>query len=245
MNPGPLDFTFVALFAVGLLLFEHYVFWPRFRSALESGVPAARANGYRRIMIGQWAIAAIAVAIWIAMQRPWSDLRLIVPHGWRLAAGIALVAAFALLMAVQARSVSRIAPEKRVAYRSKLGRVAFLLPHTRDELRWFAALSVTAGICEELLYRGYVLWTFTPSLGLTGAALATIVLFGAGHAYQGRSHGIRATAAGAVMTGVVLLTGSLVPAIVLHALMDLGGGNVGYHLLNDPAPSGTSSAPAA
>jgi membrane protease YdiL (CAAX protease family) len=243
--PGPLDFTFVAMFSVALLLFEYFVFWPRFRAALDSGISGARRDGYLRIMIGQWAIAAVALAIWIAMHRPWSDLRLVAPHGWRLAAGIAIVAAFALLMSAQARSVSRIPPEKRARYRSKLGSVTFLLPHTREEFRWFAALSITAGICEELLYRGYVLWTFTPSLGLAAAALASIVLFGAGHAYQGPSHGIRATAAGAVMTGIVLLTGSLIPAMVLHALMDLGGGVVGYQLLNDPAPAGTSSAPAA
>ncbi len=240
--PGPLDFTFVALFSVVLLLFEHFVFWPRFRAALESGRSGARRDGYRRIMIGQWAIAAVALAIWIATHRPWSDLRLVAPHGWHLAAGIAIVAAFALLMSAQVRSLSRVAPEKRATYRSKLGSVTFLLPHTREELRWFAALSITAGICEELLYRGYALWTFTPSLGLYGAALAIIVLFGAGHAYQGPSHAIRATAAGAVMTAVVLLTGSLIPAIVLHALMDLGGGAVGYRLLNDGARAGASSA---
>ena len=242
--PGPLDFGFVVLFSVVLLLFEYFVFWPRFRAALESAVPGARRDGYRRIMIAQWAIAAIALAIWTAMHRPWSDLRLVAPHGWALVGGIGVVAGFVLAMSAQVWSLSRVGREKRTAYRSKLGNVAFLLPHTREEFRWFAALSITAGICEELLYRGYVIWTFTPSFGLVGAALASVVLFGAGHAYQGPSHGIRATLAGAVMTAIVVLTGSLIPAMVLHALMDLGGGIVGYQLLNDSVPADATITPA-
>jgi hypothetical protein len=36
------------------------------------------------------------------------------------------------------------------------------------------------------------------------------------------------------MTGIVLLTGWLVPAMAVHALMDLSAGVLGYLLLRDP-----------
>jgi membrane protease YdiL (CAAX protease family) len=231
--PGPIDYAFVAFFAVVLSVFEYLVFWPRFRAAILSGAPNARRDGYRRVLIGQWLIAGVAIAIWASAHRPWRDLGLVVPGGWRLAVSIALVAVVALLAALQLRSVLRVAPEKRAALRPKLGALAFLLPHTREEYRWFSALSITAGVCEELLFRGFLLWTLRPWLGLYGAALAVVVLFGAGHAYQGGSSGIRATAAGAAMTGIVLLTGWLIPAMAVHALMDLSAGVLGYVLLRD------------
>jgi membrane protease YdiL (CAAX protease family) len=234
--PGPIDFAFLVFFAVVLPVIEYRVFFPRFRAALAAGTPGARRNGYRRITAGQWLIAAAGVALFARTGRPWTDLGLIIPSGWRAAAAIAIAGAFALLLAVQLRSVARLAPEKLAKVRASIASLAFLLPHTREERDWFVALSVTAGICEEFLYRGVLIWTLRPSLGLAGAALASILLFGAGHAYQGPKHGIRATAAGIVMTAIVLLTGSLLPAMLVHASMDLGAGFLGYRLLND-APS--------
>jgi membrane protease YdiL (CAAX protease family) len=47
---------------------------------------------------------------------------------------------------------------------------------------------------------------------------------------------VKATIIGAVMATVVLATGSLVAAMILHALIDAVGGTVGYLLLrNDPS----------
>jgi hypothetical protein len=42
------------------------------------------------------------------------------------------------------------------------------------------------------------------------------------------------------MAAIVLSTGSLIPAMIVHALIDIGGGTVGYLLLRD-----VSTAPAA
>ena len=62
-----------------------------------------------------------------------------------------------------------------------------------------------------------------------------VVAFGIGHSYQGRKGAIRATLAGAVMAIIVLSTNSLVPAMIVHALIDAGSGTVGYWILREPA----------
>jgi membrane protease YdiL (CAAX protease family) len=103
-----------------------------------------------------------------------------------------------------------------------------LSPHTRSELSWWVAVSLSAGFCEEFIFRGYLIWAFQPVLGLWGAAGFSVVVFAAAHAYQG-AKGILATGVvGSLLTLVVLISGSLWPAIALHALTDIGAGLVAW-----------------
>ena len=101
--------------------------------------------------------------------------------------------------------------------------VAALLPRTPVERRMFAALAVTAGICEELLYRGFGLaalrWV-APGLGTAALIVITGAAFGFAHLYQGRMGVIATGLLGAYFAWIVIATGSLVPVILLHALLD-------------------------
>jgi membrane protease YdiL (CAAX protease family) len=234
--PAAADLAFVFLLLVVASIYEYVYFWPRFRAAAAAGRPDARLWGYRRGVIGQWMFATAALAIWMLYGRPWTALRLGVPHGWRLALSAAFVAAALALVALQLWSVRRLSPERRSAARPKLGNVAFMLPRIAAEQRWFIALSITAGVCEELLYRGYLVWIIAPWLGPLGGMAAIVGAFGISHAYQGRTGAIRATLAGAVMAAIVLSSGSLIPAMIVHALIDIGGGTVGYWLLREEQP---------
>ncbi|HKC40660.1 MAG TPA: type II CAAX endopeptidase family protein [Gemmatimonadales bacterium] len=237
--------TIDGVFVVSLLgvasLYEHFYFWPRFRADVAAERPAARTHAYRRGVLGQWLLTIAAFAIWTSRQRPWAALRLTLPQGWRLALGLGFVLAAVALLALQLWSAGRLSPERRVAARPKLGSVAFMLPHTAREQRWFATLAITAGFCEELLYRGYLPWFFAPWLGPVGAMILVVAAFGLSHTYQGRKGAIKATLAGAVMAAIVLSTGSLIPAMIVHALIDIGGGTVGYWLLREQGQPQTSN----
>ncbi len=102
---------------------------------------------------------------------------------------------------------------------------------------------MTAGICEELLFRGFFIWTLQPWLTAWGAGIFGAVLFGFAHSYQGRSGAIRAGVGGVVMTAVYLVSGSLIPGIILHAIVDLGSGSTAWVALRD-APSEPAAATA-
>src|SRR5436190_773266 len=104
-----------------------------------------------------------------------------------------------------------------------------------------AALAIwaTHGRSRELL--GLV----TPHGWRLGLGIGVVLaVFGLSDLYQGRNGAIKATLAGAVMAGIVLATGSLIPAMIARAVIDIGGGTVGYLLLRDQLLSG-SAAPAA
>ena len=101
-----------------------------------------------------------------------------------------------------------------------------LLPQTADERRVFAVLSVAAGVGEEVAYRGYAIPVLVPVLGPVGALLLTSVVFGVLHTYQGALGVLRTTVMAAVLAGGFLLSGSLLPVIVAHVLIDMLAGLV-------------------
>ena len=232
------DYGFAFVLLVVASVYESAYFWPQFRAGVAAGDPEARTRAYRRGIIGQWLFAAAAVTIWSLYERPWDALRLTMPPGWRLVLGIGFVVAAIGLLVLQLWSVARLSSARRIAAQPKLGNVAFMLPHTAREERWFVGLSITAGVCEELLFRGYLPWLFAPWLGQVGAMALVVALFGLSHAYQGRRGATRATLAGAVMAAIVLTTGSLIPAMIVHAAIDIGGGTVGYWLLREGRDAG-------
>jgi len=103
-----------------------------------------------------------------------------------------------------------------------IGNVGSLLPRNRPEIVHAAAMSIAAGISEELAFR-----LFLPLLValVSGSAFVAfgvaVAAFGAMHLYQGRAGVIATTLVGALMAAVYLMTGELWLAMVLHALIDL------------------------
>jgi uncharacterized protein len=102
-----------------------------------------------------------------------------------------------------------------------LGRNVSMLPHRGIELTLWIALSVTAGICEETIFRGYLQRQF---MALTKSAPAGILVsaaaFGAVHAYQGFRMVILIGLYGAMFGILAHWRGSVRPGMIAHAWQD-------------------------
>ncbi|MGH7476057.1 MAG: CPBP family intramembrane glutamic endopeptidase [Longimicrobiales bacterium] len=97
-----------------------------------------------------------------------------------------------------------------------------LLPTSGRERLAFVALSLSAGVGEELAFRAFLI----PALDIaTGSIVAAVILasaaFGFVHAYQSSSGIVRATLLGIVLALVFLLSGSVLPAMIAHTAIDL------------------------
>jgi membrane protease YdiL (CAAX protease family) len=106
-------------------------------------------------------------------------------------------------------------------------RVRLIAPRTRREFSAFYVVCTTAGVVEELTYRG-LLFTLLAALvgGWWPAALIASALFGIVHLFQGwKSAGIAALM-GLREHIVVGLTGTLFIAMVVHTLHDAIAGTV-------------------
>jgi membrane protease YdiL (CAAX protease family) len=100
-----------------------------------------------------------------------------------------------------------------------------LLPVNLLEYLPYSALAITAGVCEEFVYRGFGIAAFSRAgLPLWVVVIVTSVLFGLAHAYQGRG-GIVSTGIFGVLLAIGRLGfGSLVPVMMWHAGLDLAAG---------------------
>ena len=101
--------------------------------------------------------------------------------------------------------------------------VSALLPRTASERWTFVAVALSAGIAEELLWRGF-LWHFVGArlpVVFPLQCLIVALVFGLGHLYQGVKGVLLTAMLGAGLLLLYLATGSLLAPIALHALIDL------------------------
>ena len=185
-------------------------------------------------IVGGWALVAVGAALWMSTDRSWKSFGFSVPAGWRLWTSIAL---FLLVAGYQVLAVVTLARSsaERAGVRKQFETFAAVMPRTRTELRRFGGVSLTAGFCEEFLYRGYFIAVFSQWLGWWGAAAVSLPFFAGGHAYQGWSGVLRTGITGGIFTVVVAVFESLWPAIALHAVVDVGGGTMAWLALRDEA----------
>lgn len=192
--------------------------------------PQARLRYYRQTFAWLW--IAAGVACWssgfgslvtlrgLGIQASWLQ-----SHRWAwwlLAALISLAVFLQLVLPVVQVSIkyrNRPFLEPR-----QFEPLRFFLPSSPLERSWFAALSITAGFCEELLFRGFLpryLHTSFLHLGWFWAALIAAAVFGAHHLYLGVRGLVSSTAGGLLFTAILLVTGSLWLAMLFHAAIDL------------------------
>ena len=194
--------------------------------------PGVLVRMYGRWSAILWALAAAALlAVAASPDLSWAQIGLRLPEGWSLeAAGLDRDPASLLGLAVGAGIglaavvlvgwlLRRTVPGWR---HPGLAAVDAMLPRTPGE-RWAGAgMAVTAGVCEEIVFRGLLIALGTAlGLPLYAAAALSLAVFVLGHLYQGGRALPGVALAGLALTVLYLRTDSLLVPILLHVLIDL------------------------
>jgi membrane protease YdiL (CAAX protease family) len=229
----------------GYVIWEVVQFVPSYRllkEAVARGDVDARKRIYQQAFAFEWISALLALA---ALGFDWNRLNpkflaldsaglmQSLPQGKDFDRGgiagllIGLAAGTLGLMVARIRANRRGATRSVDApapwWRKLLPDFSALIPVTTQERFFWAAVAISAGICEEVVFRGWPLSILHGQVGLDGTALVLVAaaLFGLAHAYQ-RITGVILTAiAGAFFCVLYVKTGSLLVPIVLHILIDL------------------------
>jgi membrane protease YdiL (CAAX protease family) len=231
----PWDFWLIFLFFAVILP------W-RGRSRLKNLLEKAHVGTSERLSLYASTIAfqwlAVAVVGWRAWARGYTSLEMGLVFRWRTGITIVAVLGAAILAAGQWFNLRRMGSlsSPRTANLQALAERIF--PQSSVELLPYFALAVTAGICEEFLYRGFAMAVLTRAgLPTWCVVLLSAILFGLAHIYQGRGGFVSTLVIGTVFGTVRIAYDSLVPVMVWHAAVDIVAGIAGPKYLSRKPPT--------
>ena len=174
------DLVFLVLIFVAQPIYGRWA-WRRMIRAIESGAPVKRRRLYGLTMLEHGVALLVLLGAWWWLGRPadWLGARGDTDPGFWLTAALGGgVLAVLAVMTVRTRS---LAADERQGLRNKLGDLVHLAPRTRRELNAFFALSLSAGIVEELIFRGYLIWALSQVIPTWLAVLFSSLGFGLIH----------------------------------------------------------------
>lgn len=163
------------------------------------------------IRLGGGSIQSVIGGSWSTAKQFWRDLGIGV---------LFLVGSNILLAGLQA--ILRPGPN------ANIGR---LLPRSAIEITLWIFLSLSAGICEEFTFRGYLQKQLQGSLkSATAAVMIQGIIFGAAHAYQGLKLVLTIIVLGSLIGWLAHWRKNTRPGMISHFLQDaIGGIILGRH----------------
>jgi membrane protease YdiL (CAAX protease family) len=229
-EPSALDHI---VMVVSVLFEPLYGAWEyrRLVRRIRAGEANARAAEYRKAMLLYWTFTIGLVTLWLVADRPAAVLGFALPGGVRLLAGAIITALGLAFLYAQWRALSKLDENGLAGLRAQVAAVADLVPRTEREGAQFRLLSVTAGVCEEIVCRGYMIWYLAAFVGEWPAVFLGALIFGLGHLYQGTAGVIKTGVTGLVMGVLYVGTGSLLWPMILHLAVDLHGGAMARRVL--------------
>ena len=209
---GPIHTIFV------LAVLGGWTFWGKvLADQLRAAANPNRLRFYVVTLCFEWFLFVLVVA---GVRRSGAPLLIVLGDRWdsvrQVMRDIGIAAAFWLVSSGLLLILGRLL---RIA---ALGRnMDFILPLGGAEITAWLALSVTAGICEEMIFRGYLQRQF---MALTKSVSAGIFLsaaaFGAAHAYQGFRMVILIGLYGTMFGVLAHWRGSVRPGMIAHVWQD-------------------------
>ncbi len=224
------DHVFILL--LFLLQPIHGAFEARYYIArAKAGQPAERVRFYRQTALVEWIILVLLIAAWFDFSRPLADLGFVMPGGPGFWIGAVLCVAAVGYLFYSWRIAKKASDADKARYADSFGNLVAFLPHTRSELNNFYGVSITAGVVEEVIYRGFVIWYLGQYMPIWGAVVLSSVAFGLGHSYQGANGVARVTLIGLAFGTLYVVTGSIWLPIIAHALLDILQGAFVHEIL--------------
>lgn len=189
---------------------------------------------YRSIITTQWALV-IPLLILIPHTRfTYAELGL----GFLSSPLWVMVLLFSCLLGLVLLQYMKI-PEKRLpSIKKQMEASMYILPKNKTEYRWSIVLSLTAGTCEEVLFRGLMYEVLLPYLSNIPALLIVNVLFALGHIATGLKNMSMTFLLGIIWSATYLYTGSLWVPILMHVLVDLYSMTTAHKVFSIPDDSG-------
>jgi len=220
------------LFVVLLLLFpvKGALSYRELKRALVTQ-PEKRLRWYRRTVMFDWLLVALALGLWFYAARPLTTLGLGLPNPTVSLVGILPALVLGLLLDAYRRMIIRKKQEHGDAL-NRIRRILPTLPHSAGEMRLYPLVAFSTGVCEEILFRGYLIWYLMNYAGAFYALVVSCIVFGFAHFYQGGKGVIVTAIMGLILGAFYIFTESLWLPIALHAFVNFNIARLGFALVS-------------
>ncbi len=133
----------------------------------------------------------------------------------------------------------------RLASPARRERLLKIIPQQPNDIWLWAAVSLAAGVFEEVIYRGvmFAIFNFRTGFRWWPAVLICTAVFAVSHAIQGWKSAMTVGAFALAFHGLVWFTGTLYVAMAVHAIYDFSVGII-YPRLAKKYPNQVESATA-
>lgn len=202
---------------VVLAVLGTYAYFGRLRADhLRTAENVDRIRLYLRTMAFEWAVLGfILLGLWLRKV----PFRAVLGERWSSASAFGRDLGLGLLFLVCSLFISVVFISH--GHGSNDPAVRYLLPATAVEKMLWILLSLTAGICEEAINRGYLqrqfnAWTRSAAVGIILQAL----VFGALHLYQGFLRTIPITMLGLLLGVLTYWRKTVRPGMITHFVQD-------------------------
>ncbi|UTW56224.1 CPBP family intramembrane glutamic endopeptidase [Kordiimonas sp. SCSIO 12610] len=237
-SPTSIDLTLMLIIGVGLP-FVGWVLHKREMARKEKGVKTPLLASYQHSLLFLWVPTILLIAAWIYQGRTFDQLGLGFAGTWQNWLGLGIVvilSAFYMGQAFRVKTNERAAESVRKGLEGEAG-IQDIAPQSHKEYRVFQILSLSAGLTEEIMFRAFLVWGLSHYMPVILAAALSLAAFTLAHLYQQTFNAIiRVLLMGGTLTLVYLLSGSLWPAIILHAGVDLGSGAILWYARQNTGP---------
>ena len=175
---------------------------------------------YLGLIAGEWALFRFSI---VGLRKTGTRMRGVIGQRWASWKDVARDAAIGLGAWVVWTGAETLLAQAMGQDTAK--EITALLPRGPAEIVAWIALSVSAGICEEAVFRGYLQQQFQALTGNTALAISLQALvFGVGHGYQGLQKTLLIVLFGAAFGALAHWRRSLKPGMILHAWTDIFSG---------------------
>ena len=183
---------------------------------LRGSITLDHVRVYERTIVSEWLVLGlVASGVWLHR----SSLTTIFGNRWRSARHFLTDMGVALVFLIVSIAVLSILGGHGKASDAS---TQFLLPHGRFESTLWILMSLTAGICEEAVFRGYLqrqFMAFTKSAAI--GIILSAVAFGAAHSYQGFRQAVQIGVLGAMLGALAWWRKTVRPGMIAHAAQDI------------------------
>lgn len=173
-----------------------------------------------------WIMTAMVLGIWYWNKRSFELMGFRAPEPGLTAT---ILAAVLIILYVADVMYSMLSPKELAKTQEQWESSVPFLPEKYRELPAYTFMCITAGVCEEIMYRGFLVNYFIDPMSRSFPYMAAIfpaVLFSIAHFYQGYMAMFKIFLLSMLFALIFIFSKSLLYVVIIHFLIDFTGGVV-------------------